>query len=165
MENMISIERKVKEIIDQYFPGYSFSLMGDPEDDSVQLIRLYDVDDDDVKSFRSKLWDVIEGHLEIDGVTFIPSIVSHANTEKFYADRLRIKNYVFIDEATLSLHDELLKQLESMLKNFDYTIGVNCDSIKADLPCTETRKYKIPVVKRFEDGGCGYAGEKCRLAA
>ncbi len=159
------IENKVAEIVNRNFPGYKFSLMGDPEDETVQLIRLYDVADEDLKEFKDRLWDVIEEHLEVEGVSFIPSVVSHTNTAEFYSDRLRVPACVFIDETDLSLHDELLKQLESVLKNVDYPIEVKCDSIRVDLPCTETRKYKIPVVRRFEDGGCGYAGEKCRLAA
>lgn len=159
------IENKVAEIVNRYFPGYKFSLMGDPEDETVQLIRLYDVADEDVKGFKNRLWDVIEEHLEVEGVSFIPSVVSHTNTAEFYSDRLRVPICAFIDETDLSLHDELLKQLESVLKNVDYPIEVKCDSIRVDLPCTETRKYKIPVVSRFEDGGCGYAGRKYEYAA
>lgn len=159
------IENKVAEIVNRYFPGYKFSLMGDPEDETVQLIRLYDVADEDVKEFKNRLWDVIEEHLEVEGVSFIPSVVSHTNTAEFYSDRLRVPTCVFIDESDLSLHVETLRQIELALKNFDYPIEVNCDLINVDSPCTETRKYKIPVIKRFEDGGCGHAGEKCRLAA
>ena len=73
------IENKVAEIVNRNFPGYKFSLMGDPEDETVQFIRLYDVADEDVKEFKNRLWDVIEEHLEDEDVSFIPSIVSHSN--------------------------------------------------------------------------------------
>ena len=85
------IENKVAEIVNRHFPGYKFSLMGDPEDETVQLIRLYDVADEDLREFKDRLWDVIEEHLEVEGVSFIPSVVSHTNTAEFYSDRLRVR--------------------------------------------------------------------------
>ena len=159
------IENKVAEIVNRDFPGYKFSLMGDPEDETVQFIRLYDVADEDVKEFKNRLWDVIEEHLEDKDVSFIPSIVSHSNTAEFYSDRLRVPACVFIDEADLSLYGEALLKIKHALKNYDSPFETKCDFPSVKFPEQEKHTFGTSPVERFEDGGCGYAGEKCRLAA
>ena len=164
MNETISIEDKVRKCIDRHFSGYKFSIMEDPEDETVKFIRLYDVADADVKSFRSRLWDAIETDLEIQGMSFVPSIVSHSNTEKFYSDCQRSSSPVYIYED-LSLQDETLRMLEGELKKLNYPIEEKCDFPGATFPCLEKKKIEIPLAVRLENGGCGYAGRKYEYAA
>lgn len=165
-KNFEKLKDRVDAIMRNMFAVYHYVFDEDPEDSSVIYVNLYDVDPKDVQNFKKIIRREIRDVFKDEDILFVPAIFTTEETRMCYGEKfLRVPTCVFIDEEDFSLHDELLKQLESVLKNVDYPIEVKCDSIRVDLPCTETRKYKIPVVRRFEDGGCGYAGEKCRLAA
>ena len=160
------IENKVTENINRYFPDYNFSLMGDPEDESVQFIRLYDVADEDVNEFKNRLWDVIEEHLEVEGISFVPSIVSHSNTAKFYSEFLRTPSRNLTCDSEFGLIEDVIRMIEEneisvTASRFDF----GEDLIQSDYRPVRICGSEIGAIMAFEDGGCGYAGEKCRLAA
>lgn len=159
------IENKVSEIVNRYFPGYKFSLMGDPEDEKVQLIRLYDVADDDVKKFKDELWDVIEEHLEVEDVSFIPSIVSHTDTVEFYSDHLRVPDNVCVRDDDFTLKEDVCRKIEELIRKQNKSFSVEDSFCEYSYPVYHSRSSRVTTADHIEDGGCGYAGEKCRLAA
>lgn len=156
MREMKRIEDIVRENMLCYFPDYSYALTEDPEDETVKFIRLYDVDDAEVRTFRTRLWEIIDEHLEFDGISFVPSVVSHTNTAKFYSDRLK---HSCSHEDDLTLDAEELMHLEAR------TLSENKRFEVRDFLENSCFEYPSPVNSFVEDEGGGYDGEPCKLAA
>lgn len=165
-KNFEKLKDSVDAIMRSMFAGYHYVFDEDPEDSSVIYVNLYDVDPQDVQNFKKIIRNNIRDVFRDENILFVPAIFTTEETRKCYGEEfLKVNKIALVDEVDLSLHDELLRQLEDVLNNIDYTIEVKCDSINTDLPRAEMSQYEIQLINRVEDGGCGYAGEKCRLAA
>lgn len=106
MEYMTDIEEAtVKTAIEAEFPGYCVSFMEDPDDSSVVLVRLYDVNVPDISEFKARLRNVLRNKIGMLRADLIPSIVSHENTQKYYAEYLRQE--VLIDDSALKILMEM----------------------------------------------------------
>ena len=100
MKYMTDIEETtVKSAVEAEFPGYCVSFMEDPDDSSVVLVRLYDVEASDISGFKARLRDVLRNRVKVLKADLIPSIVSSENTRKYYAECLRQE--VFIDHTVV----------------------------------------------------------------
>lgn len=106
MEYMTDIEEtKVKAAVEEAFPGHYVSFMEDPDDSSVVLVRLYDIEVSDIGESKAKLRDVLRNKVGTLRADLVPSIVSHENTRKYYAEYLRRE--VLIDDSALKLLVEM----------------------------------------------------------
>ena len=94
-------ETMVRNAVAATFPGYCVSFMEDPDDPSVVFVRLYDVAVSDIEPFKQKLRKVLREDVRVSDADLIPSIVSHENTRKYYAEYLRKE--VPIDDSTLKI--------------------------------------------------------------
>ncbi|MBQ2632544.1 MAG: hypothetical protein IJG13_22925, partial [Kiritimatiellae bacterium] len=92
---------EVKSAVETEFPGYCISFMEDPDDSSVVLVRLYDVDVSNISEFKARLRDVLRNKVKVLKADLIPSIVSSENTRKYYAEYVR--QDVFIDETVVKV--------------------------------------------------------------
>lgn len=102
MEYMTDIEEaKVRSAVAAEFPGYCVSFMEDPDDSSVVLVRLYDVETSNIGDFKARLRDVLRNRVGALKADLIPSIVSSENTRKYYAEYVRQE--VFIDETVVKV--------------------------------------------------------------
>ena len=69
-------EAKVRVAVTAAFPGYCVSFMDDPDDSSVVFVRLYDVAESDIATFKQKLRKILKKGGCTSYADLIPSIVS-----------------------------------------------------------------------------------------
>lgn len=96
-------EKIVEAAINAEFPGYHFSFMEDPDDASVIFVRLYDVDESCIASFKKRLRHVLREEIGDMRADLIASVVSSEDTQKYYAEYLRAEVQVAEDEIDLLL--------------------------------------------------------------
>ena len=94
-------EKIVEAAINAEFPGYHFSFMEDPDDASVIFVRLYDVDESCIASFKKRLRHVLREEIGDMRADLIASVVSSEDTQKYYAEYLRAEVQVSEDEIAL----------------------------------------------------------------
>lgn len=82
-------ETQVRNAVAATFPGYCVSFMEDPDDSSVVFVRLYDVAESDIETFKQRLRKVLRENVCVAEVDLIPSIVSSKNTHLHYPQYLR----------------------------------------------------------------------------
>lgn len=82
-------EAKVRVAVTAAFPGYCVSFMDDPDDSSVVFVRLYDVAESDIATFKQKLRKILKKGGCTSYVDLIPSIVPSKNTQLYYPECLR----------------------------------------------------------------------------
>ena len=82
-------ETQVRNAVAATFPGYCVSFMEDPDDPSVVFVRLYDVAESDIETFKQRLRRVLRENVCVAKVDLIPSIVSSKNTHLHYSQYLR----------------------------------------------------------------------------
>ena len=82
-------ETQVRNAVAATFPGYCVSFMEDPDDSSVVFVRLYDVSESDIETFKQRLRRVLRENVCVAEVDLIPSIVSSKNTHLYYSQYLR----------------------------------------------------------------------------
>lgn len=165
-KNFEKLKDRVDAVMRNMFAGYHYVFDEDPEDCSVIYVNLYDVDPKDIQNFKKIIRREIRDVFKDEDILFVPAIFTTEETRMCYGEEfLRVPTCVFIDEADLSLHGEALLKIKYALKNYDSPFETKCDFPSVKFPEQEKHTFGISPVEGFEDGGCGYAGEKCRLAA
>ena len=91
-------EAMVRNAVSATFPGYCVSFMEDPDDSSVVFVRLYDVAENDIESFKQKLRKVLREDSGSTVADLIPSIVSSKNTRLYYSEYLRTEVHLDADD-------------------------------------------------------------------
>lgn len=86
-----SSQSQIEKVIVEMFPGYKVSFMEDPDCKSTILVRLYDVNNDDITEYKQILEGICYHFEEVlhHYVDLIPSIVNSADTEKYYPEYKR----------------------------------------------------------------------------
>lgn len=134
---------RVKADVEAVFPGYKISFMHDPDDESVILVRLYDVAEKDIRAFRDRLYDVLDREGQGLNLELIPSIVSSENTQKYYSEYLRTE--VHIDEEVFGLLARVVRVNEAGLR-YPQDAGCSRWSTSKSVVSTElegTNGYRI----------------------
>lgn len=73
------------------FPGYHIDFVGDPEDDRMFLVRIYDVAESDVRDFRNRMYPILDAFEKTlpSHSCFCPSCVNPDDTLLYYPEFCR----------------------------------------------------------------------------
>lgn len=132
-------EARIMNVVKAAFPDYKISFMQDPDDESVVLVRLYDVAEQDAKTFKDRLYEVLDRESQGMNAEFIASIVSSDDTRRYYADYLR--GEALIDEDVARLNQAYGKC--PSLNNRDYTWDANTSKIVAGAKMGGVYGYRL----------------------
>lgn len=133
-------EARIMNVVKAAFPDYKISFMQDPDDESVVLVRLYDVAEQDAKTFKDRLYEVLDRASQGMNAEFIASIVSSDDTRMYYADYLR--GEALIDEDVARCLNQAYGKCTS-LNNRDYTWDANTSKIVAGAEMGGVYGYRL----------------------
>jgi len=129
-ENFELVRADVEAIMDKMFAEYNYAFEEDPEDCSVVYVRLFDVAPEDAQGFKAKIRKNVRDAFEDKGVLLIPSIVTCAETAKYYAQYARRSLSVEdLDECS-----PLISSIVLQLQKLEKVYPGECCRAEADLP-------------------------------
>ncbi len=94
--------------VSEVFPGHHVDFSFDSDDEGIVYVRVYGIPDDNVNDSKRLVWDVIDALEAVDGVEFVPSIISMTNTRLYHAKFL----LPVIDDFDIPVSDGIMQLLE-----------------------------------------------------
>ena len=105
---------EIAKNLEDRFPGYHVEFSFDSDDKGVVYVRVYGVPDTEVNVSKLHVWEVIDKLGEVEGVEFVPSIISMTNTRQYHSEFLPAT-----DDFDHAVSDGVMRLLEQSAELYD----------------------------------------------
>lgn len=105
---------EIAKNLEDIFPGCHVEFPYDSDDSGVVYVRVYGVPDTEVNASKTHVWEVIDKLGVVEGVEFVPSIISMTNTRQYHSGYLPVT-----DDFDHAVSDRVMRLLEQPAERYD----------------------------------------------